>query len=104
MFYSKIKDIRSSKNITQEELSHMTEISQSYLSKIENGKQVGFNVNNKNNANKIIKIAKALDCCPATFYNVNCNKCQIRLTYSDRVKCRNNMIEQGYNPNVLTLE
>lgn len=104
LFYSRIKEIRTSKKITQEELSHMTEISQSYLSKIENGKQASCNSNDNSNASKIIKIAKALDCCPACLYGINCNNCEIRLTLEDRVKCRNDMIEKGYNPRVFILE
>lgn len=54
-FGSRLKEIRISKNISQEELSYRAELHRTYISSIELGKRNVSLVN-------IEKLAKALDC------------------------------------------
>ncbi|MBL7703888.1 MAG: helix-turn-helix transcriptional regulator [Ferruginibacter sp.] len=62
-FGSRLKEIRISKNISQEELSYRAELHRTYISSIELGKRNVSLVN-------IEKLAKALDCQIIDFFTV----------------------------------
>jgi len=68
-FKSNLKEIRTRKGITQNKLSKLTGISQSYLSDIENIKyDVGLN--------EMWIIAKALKICPLDLIDCHCKYCK----------------------------
>lgn len=66
-----IKGIRKSNIITQEKLSNLTGLSQSYISSLESScEKVNPTINT------ISEIAKALDVCPLDIISCNCEKCK----------------------------
>lgn len=67
MILLNLKNVRQSKQISQKQLSTKTNLSQSYLSQLEN------NANNVNPTLEIIEIlAKALDVCPLELLDCSC--------------------------------
>lgn len=62
-FGSRLKEIRLSKNISQEELSYRAELHRTYISSVELGKRNVSLVN-------IEKLAKALDCQITDFFTI----------------------------------
>lgn len=71
MIYLHVKKARWKSQLTQEELSFMTDLSQSYISELEtNGKIVNPTLSTIND------LAKALNVCPKDILYCDCDKCK----------------------------
>lgn len=89
MIQINIKEYRNNNNLTQQQLSDKSLISQAYLSKLESN---NFRYKN-NDKDKLIRIAQSLNVCPSKLLKFNCNKCAIKTTYKERKICRGNILD-----------
>lgn len=72
VFEFSFKNIRISKNITQEELANRCNLSQSYVSELENNSSTGKSPT----LDTVKKIAMQLDVCPKDLLICDCEKCR----------------------------
>lgn len=95
MFFTNVKMVRLKKRLSQKELAAKANMTPPSLSKIEK-----YNANQKNT---FVAVAIALDECPLSLIVCNCDNCRNKKTYEERLKCRQSMIDKGYNPYQLNL-
>lgn len=72
VFEFSFKNIRISKNITQEELANRCNLSQSYISELENNSST----HKSPTLNTVRDIAIQLDVCPKDLLVCDCEKCR----------------------------
>lgn len=86
-----IKQYRKKNKITQNQLAIKSNVSQTYISRLEN------NVARyeSNDRDRFIAICKALDVCPSEVIIHDCNNCIIKTTRHERKLCRDKHIKKG---------
>ena len=87
-----LKSHRTRNNITQSQLAFKSQVSQAYISRLENN---NFRYSGSNERDKFIEICKNLKSCPSDILQFDCNSCVIKTTEQEKRSCRKNHINKG---------
>lgn len=85
-----LKKYRKKNKITQDQLAIKSNVSQAYISRLENN---NFRYSS-NERDKFMAICKALGVCPSEVIIHDCNSCIIKTTRHERTLCRNQHIKK----------